>query len=81
MAFRPQSVIHERICELRSYPADWNSPITFPSVSATRAYAPIPGIGVFGVTIFPPAALTFCSVASIDFTPTYTVGFGASFGR
>jgi len=33
-----------------------NSPSTLPSVSAMRAYAPIPGIGVFGVTTLPPAA-------------------------
>ena len=39
-------------------------------VSATRAYAPIPGIGVCGVTTLPPAASTFLIVAFTDATPT-----------
>ena len=47
-----------------------NKPTTLPSVSATRAYAPMPGMGVLGVTTFPPAAWTFFSDWSTELTPT-----------
>src|SRR5215469_10584206 len=57
---------------MSGYLADWSdcmTPNSFPSVSLHVANHPTPGIGPFGRTIEPPAAVTLTSASSIDDTP------------